>query len=767
MRGFTVGFSASLAATLWLGQNLAVAVAVLPWICLVILLFLSKRHLWLVVGLCAGGALAHAIVYQQFKLQLPSDSVRTDLTVVGTVISVPKHDARQTSFLFRIDEVLDPSVNSWPEQVRLSWYGGQRRSLSAGDRWQLLARLKPSASLGNPGGFNFEQWLFYNKIHATGYVRDSPQPKQLNTNSISLHAIRESLAKQIAQLPSANEYAALIQGLTVGVTSGISIEQWQTLRQSGTAHLLAISGLHVGLVSGWFYFFAGFVWRFCHINPYLSRRQWCIKPVFSLTLSCVSAAAYAALAGFSLPTQRALIMLAVFALTVVLRRIWPPGTAMVLALLAVLLMGPLAVLSVGFWLSFGTVAALFYLHNGRISRIGSKSSAIFVHLKLGVVLLPVTAWFFQQGSLVAPVANAIAVPLVGLLVVPVSLVIALITPLWSAGANALLSMNQWVLAKLLHLLDRMLDLPASHLPLFLPDSLVLLCALLSLLLLFSPRSLRLRWLAVPLLAPAVVLNVLGKPVRGIDLHVLDVGQGLSAVLFTENHTVLFDTGKRISENATMIDRVVRPFLISQGRSSIDISVVSHADDDHAGGVESLLAYYPDTRLFAGDKEQELGVNAEACIAGKTFVFDDVTFTFIHPGASDMGSRNNMSCVLLVHYGNTRILLTGDIESESERLLVDRIGQQLPLTTLIAPHHGSRSSSTSPFVSIFPADVVVFAAGENNKFKFPHADVVARYSRTGAKLFTTGEHGALYLQYDKNGLAAPVEWFWQNRRRYRR
>lgn len=717
--------------------------------------------------MCVGGLLAHVVVFQQLELQLAPGLDRADLSVIGTVISVPKHDSRRTSFLFRIDEVLGPAIGSWPEQVRLSWYGGNRKLLAAGDQWQLLARLKPSASLGNPGGFNFEQWLFFNRIHATGYVRDSPAPQRINQHPTNLHAIRESLANRIAQLPSANEYAPLVQGLTVGVTSGISIEQWQTLRQSGTAHLLAISGLHVGLVSGWFYIFAGVIWQLFHINHFLAGRQWCIKPLFALSVSCGSAVVYAALAGFSLPTQRALIMLGVFALSVMLRRIWPPGTAMVLALLMVLLMDPLAVLSVGFWLSFGTVAALFYLHSGRMSRMGSKSNALLLHLKLGIVLLPATAWFFQQGSLVAPVANAIAVPLVGLLVVPVSLVIALITPIWSAAANALLFFNQWVLEKLLDLLDGMLNLPASNLPLFLPGPLVLLCALVGLLLLFSPRSLRLRWLTIPLLAPAIVLNVLGKPVRDLELHVLDVGQGLSAVLFTENHTVLFDTGKRISDNATMLDRVVRPFLISQGRSNIDVSIVSHADDDHAGGVESLLALYPQTHLIASDQQQELGVNAQACIAGDTFVLDDVTFTFIHPGATDFGSRNNMSCVLLVHYGNTRILLTGDIESESERVLVERIGQQLPLSALVAPHHGSRSSSTSAFVSMLPADIVIFAAGKNNKFKFPHSDVVARYSQSGATLLTTGEQGALFLQFNKNGLAAPVGRFWQNKRRYRR
>ena len=770
VRSFTVGFCLALILAFWLRSDLATGFTLAGCLGLLGFRFLSRNQRSVLIGLCAGGLVAHATNSLQLNQQLATDSGKTDLTIVGTIVSVPKHDEKHSSFLFRVDGVHSDVEGNWPAQVRLSWYGGKRKSIAAGDQWRLVARLKPNTSLGNPGGFNFEQWLFHQRLHATGYVRDSPPPERLRRQPKHLHAVRERLAQQITALPAADEQASLVQGLTVGVTNNITTDQWQTLRLTGTAHLLAISGLHIGLVGGWAFVFASLVWKLIHVSVVqrsIAGRLRFNKPTFAWSVSCIGALIYAALAGFSLPTQRALIMLGVFVLSLFLRRIWPPGTALLFALLIVLLIDPLSVLSVGFWLSFGTVTTIFYLNNGHLRKQGKKSGMLRLHLKLGFILLPATAWFFQQGALIAPVANAIAVPVIGLVVVPVSFVIALLTPWWPGVANLLLIANQWVLGKLLWFLDWLLTLPASSLSLFLPGPFMLLCTLAALVLLFSPRGLHLRWLSIPLVVPAIVMNLLGKPVNGLHLHVLDVGQGLAAVMFTENHTVLFDTGKRISDKATMLDRVVKPFLVSNGRSNIDIAVLSHADDDHAGGIKSLQALYPDARLYSSDEEHQLNEHATACEAGHGFRLDGVTFVFLHPGGHDFGSRNNMSCVLLVHYGHTRVLLTGDIESESERLLLERVAEPLSLTALVAPHHGSRSSSTPEFVAMFPAETVIFAAGENNKFGFPHPDVVERYVTSGAATYTTGKHGALFLQFDHDGLTAPVDWFWHNRRRFRR
>jgi len=217
----------------------------------------------------------------------------------------------------------------------------------------------------------------------------------------------------------------------------------------------------------------------------------------------------------------------------------------------------------------------------------------------------------------------------------------------------------------------------------------------------------------------------------------------------------------------MVDRVVQPFLIAQGRSHIDISILSHADDDHAGGLDALLELHPQTRLISSDLEHHHAYGATACQAGQTFVLDEVTFSFLHPGRGDTGSRNNQSCVLLVHLGLSRVLLTGDIESQAENRLVERIDQPLPVDVMVAPHHGSRSSSTTEYLSMFPPKHVIFAAGENNRFDFPHQDVMARYENMGAASYITGLGGAVSMRFDRSGLTEPIEQYWTSRRRYRR
>jgi len=687
VRGFTVGFTLGLAVVLWTSTYLVLAGALAAT--LGVLAVLKNGRIWrrCLLGLCTGALAAQMSLNQQLSRQFNAADTKTDYLLVGTVTDVPKKGSRHTSFMFRVDRFVGPKPTTRPRTIRLSWYHGAQPALRAGDQWQLVARLKPASSLGNPGGFNYTRWLFQNRIHALGYVKDSPPPKRLKTNPYQLAALRQQIAQRIQTLPAANEYAALVQGLTVGITNEVSAEQWQTLRRSGTAHLMAISGLHIGLIAGWFLLLAGGIWLLISRVSDGLIQQWCSRPIFGVALSCLGASLYAALAGFSLPTQRALIMLGVFALTSSLTRVWPPGSALLLALFLVLLIDPLAVLSVGFWLSFGTVAALFYLHNGRMHKHNKVNKAIGVHLKLSVVLLPASAWFFQQGALLAPFANAIAVPVVGIVVVPMSFLVAIFATSLPKLANVLLVVTQWALRWLLDFLDWLNSWPASNVPLFVPDSLLLLCVLVGCGVLFAPRGLGLRWLSVPLMAPIVVLNLLGKPVRGIELHVLDVGQGLAAVLFTQNHTVLFDTGKRISGDVSMMSRVVQPFLVSQGRSEVDVSIISHGDDDHAGGLHALLDYHPQTKLFSGDSAHQTAHGAQACLAGQTFTLDAVTFSFLHPGLSDAGSDNNLSCVLLIHYGKSRLLLTGDIESESEKLLIDRIGSQFPVTVMVAPHHG--------------------------------------------------------------------------------
>ena len=735
-----------------------------------------------VLGLILGGLLVQWVVAAQISYRLSDELTGQDIRVTGVVASVPKYDDRRTSFTFKIEQIepIGQDTMMSVKRISLNWYGKSGRELRAGQRWQLFVRLKPPAGLGNPGGFDYERWLFHSRIHATGYVRDKPLAPQLLASTLTLAAIRQRLSERLSKLDAANETTALVQGLTVGISNNISTAHWATLRQSGTAHLLAISGLHIGLISAWAYFVARWVWLGVSVATVYTRRRtsaetipvhkttWGINKItLCIVLSLGCALAYAALAGFSLPTVRALIMLSIVAFAIVCRRIWPATTAILFALLVVLLLDPLVLLSVGFWLSFGTVAALIYLHNGRLHRHRGMVAGFKVHLQLGLVLLPATAWFFQQGALVAPIANLIAVPVVGMFVVPLSLITLATSFISVSVANWLLIAVQWVLEQLLVCLDLLLRIPAANQILFLSEPIVLFGSLAALVLFFAPRGLSLRWLSLPLVAPAIVINLLGKPVDGFELHVLDVGQGLAAVIFTKEHTVLFDTGKKISANSSMVERVVQPFLHANGRHTLDHVVISHADDDHAGGLSNVLSLFPKASLWASDESNLLSTNASRCEAGKTFVLDKVRFVFLHPAKHDLGSKNDQSCVMLVYYEQARVLLTGDIEAQAEQRLVDRMSGELPVNVLIAPHHGSATSSTTEFVNLLRPQHVIFAAGQGNKFGFPDDEVVARYAAIGAETYTTGDSGAISVVFNSQGLLHSIKTHWQQYPRFRR
>jgi len=349
-------------------------------------------------------------------------------------------------------------------------------------------------------------------------------------------------------------------------------------------------------------------------------------------------------------------------------------------------------------------------------------------------------------------------------IVPLALLTLLLSTVWPIAANYSLMLTQWLVELLLALLATLMQYAVGSVTLVLPSFGVLASCLVGVLLLLTPRGLRLRWLSVPLLSSGVLFNIVGARVDDFELHVLDVGQGLAALVFTEHHTLLYDTGGRLSPQASMLDRVVLPFLHSRGRSTIDALVVSHADSDHSAGAADFQRHFPDARIMASDHEPPALSQSEACVAGDTWQWDDVHFSFLHPTATDFGTRNDLSCVLLVHSGSSRVLLTGDIEAHSEALLAERIGE-LPVTVMTAPHHGSRTSSTARFVDTVRPQHVVFAAGYRNAFGFPHPDVQMRYNLIGAQQHVTGTDGALVFRFDRHGLREPPSSYWPAHRRF--
>ena len=718
--------------------------------------------------------------------QLHADQISTDLNLTVRVIGVPEYQERRLSFMASVLECSNCKTPLDVTNVKLSWYN-DFPEVRAGEKWQLNARLKPPSSLRNPGGFDAVAWNLVKGVHARGYVRQAELATRLDDDErYSLSAIRQRAATRLQRLSSDDRYLGLLQALTVGVKSEVSDAQWDLLRDTGTAHLMAISGLHVGLMAGWAMFIGKVVadvlvrlvrWRFASLSVVDTRP-------FALAASLMCATLYAGLAGFELPTQRAVLMLSVWLIASLRFRFLPPLAGWCLALMVVLGITPLNLLSAGFWLSFGTVAILFYLHSGHQQKrdvdtsrwravLANGQSLGRSHVLLGIVLLPVSAWFFQSGSLIAPLANVIAVPWVAMVAVPMGLLTLLLSALSDAAAYPFLLMAEGSLHLLVLFLTWLDGSMLSAVVLTLPGPLSLIFVLVGLVVMLAPRGPGLRLLAAPLFLPAVIYNTSVQSSDGFEVHVLDVGQGLAALVYAGPQTLLFDTGGKVSSDLSMFEAVVVPYLHASGRRRIDTVVISHGDEDHAFGVKDVVRHFPDAHVYASQPHDLPLVepadiqSVSTCVAGTQWSAGEVDFAFLHPAETDGGGKNNRSCVLMVYSGKSRVLLTGDIEAAAERSLLLRLGsiRSFPITMMTAPHHGSNTSSTQAFVDTFRPQYVVFPAGQRNRYGFPQSNVQLRYKQAGSEALITGREGALSFVFDNEGLSHPPDSWWASHRRF--
>jgi len=719
---------------------------------------------------------------------LDESLISTDLQLTVRIQGVPEIQDSHSRFLASVLSCDSCDGKFSPELIQLYWFGPERPGLEPLDVWQLSVRLKPLEGLRNPHTFDLVAWALQNGIHATGYVNARLEQQQVSSHQgFNLHGIRKNFATRLTELASADRNVALVQALTLGLKAGIDAEALQILRDTGTAHLVAISGLHISL-------FAVFGFRIARciqmmikpigvlinkrcigsrdINSSIAQLRRFVPDGYRLALltSVVFATAYAALAGFALPTQRALIMVLVWAAARSQQRPLATDIALLFAVLGVLLLEPLSPVGAGFWLSFGTVALIVYLHRGRLIDRSSFSTRLFglvrSHLLLGVLLLPITMWFFQSAVLVSPLANLVAIPLVSLIVVPLAMLSLILAMLHPDLAAVVLSLCQWCVLHLLKYLSWCQTLALSSPPATLPDLEYVVLAIFGLALFCAPRGLGLRIVGAPLVAPALFFSLSAPRISGVELHVLDVGQGFASLILTEHSTTLFDTGPGFG-TSTLFNRVVQPYLRGIGRHQIDTLIVSHGDNDHAGGIDAVLAQNPSLTLIHSPVLDEVStLDARSCLAGDTWVQDDVWFSFLHPGAGDGGSENDQSCVLLVFHGQSRLLLTGDIEHAAEQRLLRRLAlsdNAFPIDVMLAPHHGSRSSSSQVLVDKLQPAHVVFPAGNRNRYGFPHAEVQLRYKLVGAKSYVTGRDGATVFRLGEAGLREPPQ-IWRNAHR---
>ena len=684
--------------------------------------------------------------------------------VEGQVLDRPRQIThRQSRFLFYIERL--NAGQGWSDfqgKARLSSYSADFR-VAAGERWQLAVRLKRPHGFSNPGGFDFEQWLFQQGIRATGYVRQDPARNRLLavTGVSVINRFRSRLMSAYDGMSADNPSLAIIRALTIGDRSALSTAQWEVLRATGTSHLVAISGLHVSLVAGLVFWLVRFVWMRC---GYLVER--CPASKVAAVAAVVAALVYALLAGFGIPVRRALIMVSIFMLSITLNKNASFSRAIALAMVLILLLDPLAVLSPGWWLSFWAVTVIAYCIGGRVGARGFAQKWIYMHLVLALTMVPLLLVFFQQASVIAPLANSVAVPFVGMIVVPVALVGTLV---FSLGETA----GEWLLKIAAELMDLVWpwleDLAGLEFALgqqHQPVAWTLVPAFIGLAILFMPRGMPGRWLALLLLLPLVVVEP-KRPAWGeAQLTLLDVGQGLSVVIQTQQHVLVYDAGPRFSESFDTGKAVVAPFLRHSGARKLDMLIVSHGDNDHIGGVASLLADFPADRLLTSVTEKMPGTGARDCWRDQQWVWEGVSFNLLHPARGSQRQGNDASCVLRIESaGGHRVLLTGDIEGPAEQDLLRQPRQQLSAAVLVAPHHGSDTSSIPAFIKAVAPDIVLFPSGYRNRYGFPKATVVNRYANIHAEMYETGLSGALMMTLSSNDDKPAVRRFRDERRRY--
>lgn len=680
------------------------------------------------------------------QARLPTELQGEDLVVSGEVVGLPLPAPGHRRFDFRVTRGIGEAAVLEGRRLRLSWYGAASE-VQPGSRWQLRVRLKRPRGTVNPGGFDFERHALERRLAATGYVRDSAENGETAPGG-GIDHLRQNVSDAIARAVGSSR-GRFVQALAVGDTRGLDERDWEVLRATGIAHLIAISGLHVGLVAG---FGALLIAGLYRLWPSAGLRV--PLPQAAALAALVFAGGYTALAGFALPTVRTLLMIAAVLLAVLLRRGVDTWQSFALALLVVLVADPLSVLGAGFWLSFLGVAWLLWClpREGRVTRLRTLLSAQGV---MSLSLLPLTVWFFGQASVVGPFANLIAVPWVSFVVVPVTLVGTALTfvseslaaPFFIAAAG--LMQGLWILLEpMAAMRGALVYLPSPTWP-------ALLLALIGAFWLLLPRAVPGKALAVllilPLLWPARERLALGEA----ELWLLDVGQGLSVLVRTRNHAMLYDAGPAYSGGLDLGEVAVVPGLRALGLGRLDAFVESHGDNDHAGGSGAVRRALAPLQEFATDADDSPG--ARPCESGQGWEWDGVRFSLLHPPPHFPYLKNDSSCVLRIDAGGTAALLPGDISEIIEARLLREQPAALPAALLVVPHHGSRTSSSAEFVAAVAPQLALIGVGHRNRFDLPRADVLQRYTDTGAALLDTAHSGAIRVRLGSGGIGTIERW----------
>ena len=663
------------------------------------------------------------------------DSMLTQVRVAD----FPRASGR--SVVMDVEAIADVRI---PKRTRVGWFEAPVQP-RLGDIWELELRLRQPRGTLNPGVFDYESWMFREKYRASGYVVGGKRNRLLDEGAVTrLERFRAGFVTTARGATDSDSAAAILAAIGVGARHAITREQWDRFAASGTSHLMAISGLHVGLAA-----IAAFVISFGLLTPVIRQNGY----VVAIVIGAVCALAYALVSGFGVPARRAIVMLAVVAFTMWRRRQLDPAATVAAAGVVVFLTDPIATMRPGFHLSFAAVVLLVWLARRKdtvrsVWRIAVASRQLLVmQVFLLFGLLPLTALIFQRFVVAATPANLVAVPVFSFVTVPLTLAGMVSDSFLPALASFLLGIAAHSIDAIEWFIGYVVELPFSSITLARIQGVAWLFVWVPLAWVILPRGWPGRRIALLGILAVVTWKPAAPPVDCLDAWVLDAGQGLAVTVQSRTGVLLYDTGMAWRGGGSIADQVILPFLRSRRIDYIDWLVVSHSDLDHSGGVSRILDEVSVGEVIVGEP-LELS-QQRRCAKGQGWTSGSIRFDVLHPGSLDERGGNASSCVLRVSAGPHSILLTGDIEAPSERELVQA---RAPLAADIAvvPHHGSLTSSTVPFIdSVYP-DIAVISAGHANRWGFPKPLVVERWEAMGARVLNTATSGALYFRVCADG-----------------
>jgi len=748
------------------------------------------------LGFCWAGLYAHYYLSQQ----LPSSLENRDLQITGVIDDLPNRVPQGVRFNFLVEHYHSnaasasasanadaATLNKLPVRLALAWFDAPSHpiahvDLRPGQRWQLTVRLKRPHGNANPEGFDYEVWLLEQGIRATGSVRNNttaslvPVSNQLqqafvwsphNLNQAARFHLRAKIMSTLGDAP----YAGVIAALVIGDQREIAQSDWQIFNRTGIGHLISISGLHITMIAGIFASLMYYLWR----HSFFTQAQLPLRlpaPKVAAIAGVLAAFVYVALAGFGVPAQRTLWMLMVVAIA-----IWSGRTASIshilcIALGLVLLLDPWAALSPGFYLSFAAVAVLLFVSLGRYTfsvalkddlqitnRWLVRWQAFKEKLQLAgraqyavtMGLVPLSLLLFAQVSLISPIANAIAIPLVSFVVTPLALLGSILP---SPFSTVLLKLAHELISLLAQLLSLLSGNSWAVWSAPIPSWWLFVLAMIGVLWLLMPRGWPLRFLGVMCCLP-VLLQPASAPLFGdMRVTVFDVGQGSAVLIETAKHRMLYDTGPGFSAETNSGTRILLPYFQARGIHQLDQLMITHSDNDHSGGALSLMqSLHVDqvsSSLVATHPMVLASRRHQRCQAGQAWTWDGVQFEILHPVpviyTSSKWKSNALSCTLKISTKSHSLLLAGDIEAIQEDELVNSIAAKLKADVLLAPHHGSGTSSTTPFLLAVKPELALFQVGYLNRYQHPKPEVMQRYLDFGIKPLRTDISGAITLQF---------------------